>query len=106
MSRTAVSPVPQFPGSIVLPDSLTFAQLLTWERAMRQAEGNTLAEFGPVVVGALSAIVEAWDIRGIPTPITVETFPATPVRPVSQLLGWLITEIQHIISDAEAVPNE
>lgn len=101
----AVSPVPQFPGSIVLPDSLTFAQLLTWERAVRQAEGSSLAEFGPVIVGALLEIVIEWRIEGIPTPAAVETFPATPVRAVSQLLGWMVSEVQRIIVDAETAPN-
>jgi len=106
MSKVVVSPVERFPGTVKLPDSLTFSQLLAWEQAMRQAEGNTLAAFGPVVVGALLQIVEDWHIEGLPTPVAVETFPATPVRPVSQLLGWLITEVQGIIVEAEAVPNE
>lgn len=126
--RTITSPVKRFPGTVTLPDYLTFPQAITWEKAIDEAnalrdpvldnEGNpardkngrvirvtksgvTEAEYLNVWTPALLSVVQAWSLDGF----SVEPFQATPRAALISLFSWLIGEITALYDDSEDIPN-
>lgn len=105
--RESKSQVAKFPGTVKLPDALTFPQLQAWENAFGQADvsGDTYILQARRVLPAICEIVQEWHITGIPDNPTPETFPATPPRAVAELLGWLIGLINDVVRGDTDSPN-
>lgn len=94
-----------FAGTVVLPDALTFPQLIAWEDAVAgatQADQQMAVSYRNLLPGVL-AVVREWHIANIPDKPTVHNFPATPWGEVTALLGWLGGEIVRLIAGGDAV---
>lgn len=103
MSKTLISPVKRYPGSITLPDYLTFPQVNAWEEAMQAA--NTEAEDAtkalPHAWKAAREIVSEWNLEGIDPAKP----PATPRIAAVELATWIIGAINALFRDEEIDPK-
>ena len=104
MSKKIESPVKRFPGTVTLPDSLTFTQLEQWGEAFSES-GEGYATRGRIILPVIFSIVQSWDIPALQG-VTPETFPSTPIKSVASLLSWLVTAIAQIINEDDDAPNE
>jgi hypothetical protein len=106
VSRTPHSPVKRWPGAVTLQDPLLYPQYLRLKQAMNesQAVDDPDQKVGLLLPGVCGC-VEKWDLVGLPAEVTPETFPASPIIASFQLLGWLLSEVVKMISEAEDVPN-
>jgi predicted DNA-binding transcriptional regulator AlpA len=120
--KIITSPVPHFPGTVGLPDYLSFPQEAKWRRAVSEAidvikeirgdDGEKVryvdiaADAGVVekMMPTILALVSEWKIDGIPETPTVDTFPATPALSALRLVAWIIAEIDAMHEEANAVP--
>lgn len=103
MPKTLGSPVKRYPGSINLPDYLTFPQLGAWEDAMRAAgehREDTL-EALPFVWAAAREIVTEWNLDGVDPARP----PATPRAAAIELAAWLIQSINAMLADEDIDPK-
>lgn len=101
------SPVKRWPGTVTLPDYLTWPQMRSWKTAADEASQATdLVEQRMAWNRGICAIVETWELAGLPAKLTAETFPATPPRSGVALMGWLIDSISALLDEADEVPNE
>lgn len=132
MSAVKVSTVPEFPGSITLPDRLTMAQVnlidqsfIEDDKASREGRGNVtvlvddpehpgqkidlvsrLYSVGDqICLKALLAIVEIWSIQDCPANPTLETFPGSPRQASHNLIRWAWNELVKIYNGAMEIPN-
>jgi hypothetical protein len=104
MSKVITSPVKRFPGTVTLSDPLTFPQALAWEKALaaaRETGGNSMLAVNAALLPGVFACIEKWDIVGVSNPPQADTFPATPGKPVAELIGWLVGEVARLFDDAE-----
>ena len=110
MSQVKESPVKRFPGTITLPDFLNHPQAIAYWRGVQAARAlpkdtATMMDVNYALLPGLCACVEKWDIIGLPTPVTADTFPATPVRDCRLLISWVDREIATLIKETEDIPN-
>jgi hypothetical protein len=103
MSKIITSPVKRFPGTVTLSDPLTFPQALAWEKAIAAAREDTtsILAVNAALLPGVFACAEKWDITGLPNPPQADTFPATPGKPVSELVAWLVREVATLFEDTE-----
>jgi hypothetical protein len=110
MSKVIESPVKRWPGTITLPDYLTYPQVVAFRKAVAEAKGlgedAQLDVYNYAMLPGLCICVERWDIAGLPEHVTAETFPAAPARASSQLLAWVINGVVALFKDAEEIPND
>ena len=108
--RIVKSPVERWPGSITLPDYLSYVQEEAWEDVIDGLEGQ---KFLDLAVKAKSArrflpvildVVQEWNLAGLPVKMTEETFPATPKVSAAILLSWLMGEINQMHEEGAAIP--
>jgi len=107
MSKVITSPVPRWPGDILLYDPLTEPQCAAIERALVDAEARSKAEPPPtrseldgILVPAVLLCVEKNDLTNWPG-----YFPATPKVSSAKLLAWLLEEILSLYKEADEIPN-
>jgi hypothetical protein len=93
------SPIPQFPGHVVLPDYYLFDRVIPWDEAFSENLSERGMIGAKVAAEAIPPMVEEWHIDGI----TNGVIPATPRVPAIKLITWLIDEIQRVIEGADAV---
>ena len=109
MSKTIVSPVKEFPGTVKLPDRLTMPQALSLESSIASAQvliedkSSTQTAYDAVMLGAIFDCIEEISLDGIEN-ITAETFPATPRTPSAELIAWIYSELIGMYNPE--VPNE
>jgi len=101
------SPVKRWPGSVTLPEYLTWPQLEAWQQAASEAtEATALAARQLAWVRGICAIVSTWELTGLPSSMTPESFPATPPKSSVALMGWLIRSISDLLNEVDEIPNE
>ena len=109
MSKILTSPVAKFPGTITIPDYLTYPQAIAYwkgnEAARAIPDTGSMVEVNYALLPGLFLCVEKWDIQGLPEPLTVDNFPATPPRACRQLIQWVHKSITELIKDVEEIPN-
>lgn len=109
MSKVIESPVKRWPGSIVLPDYLTYPQSSAFRKAYQ--DGKALGENAPIdefyhaILPGACACVESWNIQGLPEHVTAENFPFTPALASAKLASWIIGEVARLFAEAEEIPN-
>ncbi len=106
MSKTIVSPVKEFPGTVKLPDRLTMPQALAFEQSISDAqalENGTQTEYDAIFLKAIFACVESVELDGYED-ISPDTFPATPRDKSAELIAWMFEALTHLYSPE--VPNE
>lgn len=112
MTKVITSPVDRWPGTITLPDYLSFPQEAEWEDAIEAAGGEELALIDAAskprpamaLLPAILGIVQEWRLEGFPEYPTLDTFPATPKLSSARLLAWIIGEIAALYEEAITVP--
>ncbi len=102
MPKTITSPVKRFPGTVTLPDSYGFGELIQWEHHMARMGELTGAEQVATVAEAILPMVSEWHITGLPE--KPEALPATPRVPIINLVTWLMREIGAVIDGGEDLP--
>lgn len=106
MSRTITSPVKRFSGSVVLPDALTYPQLMAYMDAVDVSsteKDNVRAKIA--MLPGVIACVEKWSLDGVPSDPTAETFPSTPLKSSLAVVAWVQREINKLIFDGDSLPN-
>lgn len=103
--RIITSPVKRFPGTVVMPDALTFPQFIAWHKAINTSRPMGGAEGAHEIVKGLLVIVQEWHIENLPDPLTAENFPSTPTSSVSKLLAWLRDDVDNMLDEADEAPN-
>jgi len=110
VSKVIVSPVKRWPGEVILSDPLTLAQDIAFMDAMEagreHGENYASVHLRAAILPGILACVEEWKLEGLPTPPTIENFPATPMTSSARLIVWLWEEIANLHLEAEEVPNE
>lgn len=107
MGKVITSPVKRFPGTVTLPDGYTFPQIIAFDKSLADArgDGQTNTEMWFTMLRGLIPCVESWNLTGVPSAPTPETFPATPRGAATRLVSWLFEEIAKHQSDDDADPN-
>jgi len=104
---TYICPVEIFAGELEIDDFLNYPQLAAYERSLLAAQkqlqsGDAIgfAELRLVMVPGLVSCVKAWRLKGLPSTITLETFPSTPKKEAGELYLWLLKTVRdHIEGD-------
>ena len=88
-------------GKIYLPEYLTWAAMLQWERAIEEArvlgETASLGEFYDKLLPVAIGIITKFEIAKLPEPVTRENFPASP---------QFVKQIVEAITDLYSLTNE
>ena len=101
----------RFPGTIELPDTLTFQQVAAWRAAIDNLATKTVLEVADddkAVIGILPVICQLiirCDIAGIPEHPAPETWPATPRADAGLLIAQIVAAVTKFIVGADD-PNE
>ncbi len=94
------SPIPQFPGYVILPDHYLFDRLIPFEEGAAEENGEIKVTLAVKMAAALvQPMVDEWHIDGIENGV----IPGTPKVPVMNLVSWLIDEIWRVVLGADAV---
>jgi hypothetical protein len=103
MSRTVISPVKKWAGSVTFADPLTFPQWLLWRDACIAASEikGDVHRYAAALLPGVVACVTDWQLQNFVSPVTADTFPATPRKSSDQLLAWLVKEISGIANEVE-----
>lgn len=113
--RIIQSPSSLWPGTITLPNWLTFEQDAAWREAIEAvtAQREELTRLDAAIdphlarlyFPAIGMIVQEWNLGGgFPCPPTGDTFPATPKEQSAILLVTIISAIDALYSDASDLP--
>lgn len=115
MPKTLSSPVSLWPGTVVLPDWLTYLQYCAWDDALAEClETAPDSTFGQIASDpqlmrhmepALFAVVSVWEIPALETFVGRRQLPATPRAEAAQFALWLIDEVYQLVRGAALVPN-
>lgn len=78
---------------------------------MSQEAQETGKDFSPqrynaAVMGGVLKCVESHDLKDLPSPLTVDNFPASPGAASMRLSTWLIREVTAIYTEEDESPNE
>jgi len=112
MSRILISPVKKFPGTVKLPEFYTLAQVSAWSDAVQDVmaatddKGNIrrIKKY-MIMLPAILACVEVWQIVGQPDNLTADNFVGTPTSAACDLLQWVDDEIRSIVNGDLEIPN-
>lgn len=107
--KHATSPVQYFGGYVLLRDPIPLPLCYSWHKLVDElsklpdSEPEELYEMK--LAERLVEMVEEWHLSNFPdNPISVDDFPGTPKREVSELFLWLFNEVQALIKGEETVP--
>jgi hypothetical protein len=112
MPRILTSTIPDFPGTITLPDHLDMGQLTAYEdgeqdaRDLAQAEKekptkNALRNLDAIYLPVIAQCVVSNDIAGWGN----DHFPLTPRLPSHELMAWIIRELNTMYWGELEIPN-
>jgi hypothetical protein len=107
MPKTITSPVKRWPGTVTISEPLTMPQYTAWIEAATKAEAEekTMLKSTCYLPGVI-ACVEKWELAGFPESVTVDTFPATPVKSSMLLLIAIVNAVWEVVNAEDEVPNE
>ncbi len=105
------SPDNRWPGSLLLPDYMTFPQLFRWETAMNAArkvavdatptEERVTSDFYLKLLPAATSLVSEWHLAGLPEKVDESNFPASV-----KLMSWLIDCVTALYTQTNEIsPN-
>lgn len=119
MTNVRTSPIKQFPGSIRLIDPVVLPAVAKYEQAMLDGReltreytpeggkfpvGLAAANYYATILPGVFAIVEGFEIEGIPTNPTVESFPYKPKKAAELLVAWLVDTVKQYVEEDNQVP--
>lgn len=110
MPKRADSPVPRFPGYVVLPDFLILQQVFDFETTndkIAELKGDKIrrSQLAEIYLPYLFGVVLEWHIDGQPEKPNLQTWRATPIQASSQLIAWIFGEITKIYFEEVSIPN-
>lgn len=103
MPRVIESPVKHYPGSVTIPDYMTYPQLGAWEEAMAavgEHKENAIKALPPVWAAAREIVTE-WKLEGVDPARP----PATPRAAAIELAAWLINAINGLFDEEDIDPK-
>lgn len=97
-------------GSVTIADPLTMPQVLEIEKVLEAAgeigEGRVrLSVLDNILIPAILACVEKWELSNFPEQVSYETFPASPRRASSDLLRQIWDEVYKVYLGEIDIPN-
>lgn len=125
------SPVKRWPGTVTIPDYLTFPQAMAWEEALNNAKNllpnidfdrkedgsidmskmnpeyleyfkaSRSVKYHKELLPGIMACVLEWNLKNFDS----NNFPATPVQSRIDLINWIVSEITKLYKEADEVPN-
>lgn len=103
------SPVESFPGYVVLPDPLTYPDVIVIQKLLRKLEeGLAGPERTYTVMRALFPLIKEWGIEGYEQ--DPDSFPATgtdvPLNDSRDFIDWLVEEFNKLFNMVSAEKNE
>lgn len=105
MPQTLPCPVKKWPGSVVLPDGLTYPQLRAWDQAIERysalGEKPRIVDINEAFAPGLLAVVAEWRIPAIASFTDAGQLPAAPLPLVQKLNTWLVAEINRLVTEAD-----
>lgn len=106
MSKTVISPIERWAGTVTIADPLTLPQAQLIEHAMQppEVEGEKiwLSTIDANKLPAVQACVEKWELQNF----TPDPFPASPRVDSHRLMDWIFAEILTVYMGEAVVPNE
>ena len=101
------STVKRWGGFLILPEYMTYQQLLAWENAINATkvkeggkEPTTIEFYGALLPVAISLVTE-WHIEKLPEIVTVENIPGSLA-----LVGWLVESVTKLFNETNEIdPN-
>ncbi len=103
------SPDSRWPGTLVMPDFMTFPALFRWEQAMNEAKKVTVsnkdsadvttADFYLKLLPTATSLVNEWHISGLPDKVNENNFPASV-----KLMSWLIQCVSDLYTHTNEIP--
>lgn len=118
MPHTVISTTPHYPGTVTLVSPLTFPQYFAWREANEAAQEYSkpgeaagtvditdIERYSAAMLSGVLALVESHTIANLPTPLTPENFPATPLLPGLMFIRWLAGEVSAMVWSENAVPK-
>lgn len=103
--KIITSPVPEFPGTIELPDFLTLPQVVDYSEAMESVKDDKNWTKAFKLLPHQLKITGSWHIQGLDEHPNPDTFPFTPAQPPAALLSWLNLEIVQMVVGERQIPN-
>ena len=96
MSKKIKSPIERWPGFIILPDPLTYPQLIRIQDMMDAAneekgKSSEGVRMNNAILPYLFELCEEFSIEGIEK--DPDQFPAQPLEEVNQLIDWWYLEL-------------
>ena len=115
MSKTIVSPVNRWEGTVTLHDPLTLPQLAAFHQSIGDAtilrskyRGKTFTDamYYNALMPGVYACVSKFELKNWPG-VVAELFPTKPSDEAAQMAAWLVEEVTKLTAEAEAeVPKE
>jgi hypothetical protein len=101
---TITSPVEKFPGTIELPDALSWDQLATWDEGLDKAtrEASTMGKLR-AQVNLICALGFTWQIKGLDE--HPQTLPTKPMAKVVELITWVMGEVTKLTKEDNESKN-
>ena len=118
--RIRPCPVAKWPGTLTLHDQVSYPDLIAFDDAQSEAEqylGAPIPDqpgyltivdvnrYRLALLPGLLHFVEACDLKGIDSPLTVNNFPAIPRPAAAQLFAWLRDCVQEILLGIDDDPK-
>ena len=101
MSKVITSPIKRYPGTVTLPDPLTWDQLSRWGDFVSNFKGNTFDNLH-AEAAFLPGFVEAIDIQNFPK--DPANNPPKHLKDFSALMDWIVGEVLITIEGEEIDP--
>ena len=97
-----------------LHDPLTYPQMMAYldyvdeAEALRENGKGAIPELRlhSMMLPSIIGFVKEWNLENFPAEVTVDTFPASPLLPSSEVLNWIQSEITLLLGEKSEVPNE
>jgi hypothetical protein len=107
MPKTIESPYPdEYPGSITIPDGLTFPQLVDFSEALAATRGATDPKNCILSIAAINSIV-TWEITNLPDkPKAKDIFVGHLAENAGAFYRWVLAQVAGLYKNEKTVPND
>lgn len=112
MSKVITSTIARWAGTVTIADPLTIPQAQLIEAGLKQPEGHEgedriwLSVIDAEKLPAIFECVLAWSLDGLPNPLTIDNFPASPRGDSHKLIDFIFAELFKVYIGEAEVPNE
>ena len=104
--KTITSNVPEFPGTIELPDFFTLPQVIKYSDILDSVKEEKNWSRAFKLLPVQLELTGNWHIQGLAEKPDPNTFPFSPAPPAAALLSWLNLEIIKMVVGERELPND